>query len=82
MTYRGIAKGRVVQLDGDVSLPEGTTVTVLVQEPLRGSPSAVLQAMRGLPSLAGGEVDELERMIEVGKLPTRSGGMFDAAEGA
>ena len=48
MTYRGIARGRVVQLEDDVSLPEGTTVTVLVQEPLRGSPLAVLQAMRGL----------------------------------
>jgi len=44
-----------------------------------GSPLAVLQAMRALPDLEAGDVDELERMIEAGKLPTRTEGLFDVA---
>jgi len=46
-----------------------------------GSPLGVLHAMRALPDLEAGDVDELERMIEEGKLPTRSEGLFDR-EGA
>ena len=49
-----------------------------VEEPTAGSPQAVLQAMRALPNLAPGDVDELERMIEAGKLPTHAEGLFDA----
>jgi hypothetical protein len=37
----------------------------------------VLQALRDLPELDAGDVDELERMIETGKLPTRPEGLFD-----
>lgn len=44
----------------------------------RGSPQAVLKAMRELPNLQPGDVDELERMIESGKLPVRSRGIFDS----
>ena len=49
-----------------------------VQRPAQGSPLAVLQALRALPDLDAGDVDELERMIEAGKLPTRPEGLFDA----
>jgi hypothetical protein len=42
-----------------------------------GSPAAVLHAMRALPKLEPGDVDELERMIEQGKLPTGTDGIFD-----
>lgn len=48
-----------------------------IQELSLGSPLAVLHAMRASPDLEAGDVDELERMIEEGKLPTRSEGLFD-----
>jgi hypothetical protein len=78
MDYRGVAKGRMVELEDDISLPEGTAVTVVVEETARGTPATVLRVMRSLPDLQAGDVDELERMIEAGKLPTRSEGLFDA----
>ncbi len=69
-----------IELDEPLSKIRGAVeVTVRpVQEPTVGSPLAVLQAMRALPDLEPGDVDELERMIEAGKLPTRSEGLFDA----
>jgi len=42
-----------------------------------GSPLVLLRTMRALPDLAAGDVDELERMIDAGRLPTRSDGLFD-----
>ncbi len=76
-SYKGVARGRVVHLEGGVSLPKGTPVSVLVEEPTRGSPAAVLDAMRRLPHLKPGDVDELDRMIEEGKRPVRAEGIFD-----
>ena len=32
MTYRGIAKGRIIELEGDVALPEGTRVSVVLEQ--------------------------------------------------
>ena len=68
-----------IELDKPLSGIRGAVeVTVRpVQEATVGSPLAVLQAMRALPDLEPGDVDELERMIEAGKLPTRSEGLFD-----
>src|SRR5437867_183989 len=52
MTYKGTVRGRRVELEGDVSLPEGLEVEVLVAEAARGairgrrgSPQAVLAAL-------------------------------------
>jgi hypothetical protein len=79
-----IVRGRLrdpnhIDLDEPVAEIRGAVeVTVRpIQEVTLGSPSAVLQAMRALPDLEAGDVDELERMIEDGKLPTRSEGLFD-----
>jgi hypothetical protein len=33
--YRGTVKGKVVELEGDASLPEGTRVTVIPERPAR-----------------------------------------------
>ena len=49
-----------------------------IEEHAVGSPSAILKVMRGLPDLDPGDVDELEKMLEAGKLPTRTAGLFDA----
>jgi len=69
-----------IELDEPVSDIQGPVeVTVRpIQELAVGSPLAVLQAMRALPDLETGDVDELERMIEAGKLPMRPEGLFDA----
>jgi hypothetical protein len=32
MTYKGIVKGKLVELEGDVTLPEGTRVNVIPEE--------------------------------------------------
>jgi hypothetical protein len=69
-----------IELDEPVSGINGPVeVTVRpVQKLALGSPRAVLQTLRALPDLDPGDVDELERMIEAGKLPTRPNGLFDA----
>jgi len=58
-------------------LPEGTEVSMHFEAPTAGSPVAVLSAMRQLPELDPADVDELERVIEAGKLPVRSESIFD-----
>ena len=55
MTYKGIVKGSVIELEKGVQLPEGMTVKVIVKEqdtePLapsgypKGSPQAILAAI-------------------------------------
>ncbi|MCC6765747.1 MAG: hypothetical protein IT293_13905 [Deltaproteobacteria bacterium] len=68
-----------IELDEPVAGIDGPVeVTVRqVQTMALGSPRLVLQALRDLPDLDAGDVDELERMIETGKLPTRPEGVFD-----
>ena len=34
MTYKGVAKGKIIELEGDVALPEGTRVSVVPEEPM------------------------------------------------
>lgn len=33
MTYTGIVKGNVIELEGDITLPEGTRVRVIPEQP-------------------------------------------------
>jgi len=42
-----------------------------------GSPAAILSAMRRLPQLDPAAVDELERVIDEGRLPVRSESVFE-----
>jgi hypothetical protein len=47
MTYKGIAKGKVVELEGDVTLPQGTRVNDIPEEPtviITRTPSLTLNA--------------------------------------
>ena len=71
-----------IDLDEPVSDIRGAVEVTLrpIQDLGLGSPLAVLRAMRALPDLEAGDVDELERMIEEGKLPTKSEGLFDREE--
>ena len=85
MIYRGIAKGRTIELEEPLPYPEGQPVSVSVEPlttpPHLGSPAAIRQAMREPPHLSGDDVDELERAIEEGKLPVRQESVFDEREG-
>jgi hypothetical protein len=81
ITYRGIARGKTIELDEPLPYPEGEPINVSV-EPLKsthppGSPAAILEAVRQLPPLPSDLVDELERAIEESKVPARYEGIFD-----
>lgn len=81
MIYRGVAKGKTIELETLLPYPEGQAVSVSV-EPLAsqsqsGSPALIRQAMHEPPHLSSGEVDELEQAIEAGKLPVRQEGIFE-----
>jgi hypothetical protein len=85
MTYKGIAKGRIIELEEPLPYSQGQPVNVSV-EPLRpevqpGSPVAILKVMRNLPDLNPEDVDELEKAIERSRLPVRIQGVF-GGEGA
>ncbi len=80
MTYRGVAKGKTIELEEPLPYCEGQLVSVSV-EPLRsedqaGSPIAIVKVMRNLPLLDPEDVDALEQAIERGKLPVRTQGVF------
>jgi len=79
MTYRGVAKGKTIELEEPLPYCEGQLVSVSVA-PLRpedqaGSPVAIVKVMRDLPRLDPEDVDALEQAIERGKLPVRSQGV-------
>ena len=85
MTYKGVAKGKIIELEEPLPYAEGQPVSVSI-EPLRrefhpGSPPTVLKVMRDLPPINPKDVDELERVIERGRLPVRMQGLF-GGEGA
>jgi len=85
MVYKGIARGKTVELEERLPYPEGQLVSVSV-EPLGedaapGSPSAIRRVMREAPHLTGEDVLEMEKAIERGKLPVRRESVFDGREG-
>ncbi|MBI4026187.1 MAG: hypothetical protein HY360_14465 [Verrucomicrobia bacterium] len=81
MTYTGVAKGKMIELEEDLPFQNGERVSVFVEslrnEPRRGSSSAVLRAMAAPPHLQSESVDELLRAINAGKLPVQSTGVFE-----
>jgi hypothetical protein len=79
--YRGIARGKMIELDLPLPYNDGQAVTVSV-EPLAtefplGSPAVILDAIRQLAAVRGEDVDELERSIEASQLPVIEHGLFD-----
>lgn len=81
MNYKGIAKGKTIELDEPLPYPEGQPVSVLV-EPLDEQPqlsmaAAIRQIMHEPPHINWDYVDELERVIQEGRLPVYQGSVFD-----
>jgi len=87
MTYKGIVRGKVVELESGVALPEGTEVEITVkdgqQEKLtptphpRGSPQALLKFLDAPPLCTPDDVEVLLEAIKEGKRPLRFRGIFD-----
>jgi len=90
MMYKGIVRGKVIELEGKVVLPEGTEVEVVVKERQgeelapsgypKGSAKAILAALDIPPRCTPGDVDALVQAIEQGKRPVRYEGVFDREE--
>ena len=81
MHFRGVARGKIIELDEVLPYAEGCLVNVIV-EPENvtfqvGSPAAIRRVMHEPPHLAPEEVDELEQIIATGQLPVRDRGVFD-----
>jgi len=81
MSYKGIAKGKIIELEERLPYPEGQPVSISV-EPFAGdlhpgSPAAIRQVMHEPPHLRWEDVDELERAIEEGKLPVDQESVFE-----
>ncbi|MGH7801157.1 MAG: hypothetical protein ACREOW_11120 [Thermodesulfobacteriota bacterium] len=82
MTYKGVAKGKTIELEEPLPYPEGQPVSVRVepmevQPPQPGSPAAIRHVMHEPPHIIWEDVDELERMIEEGRLTVYQGSIFD-----
>ncbi len=81
MAHKGVAKGKIIELEEPLPYPEGQPLSVSIEpwagQPYRGSPAAVRQVMHEPPHLKWEEVDALERAIAEGKLPVHQAGVFD-----
>lgn len=87
MSYKGIVRGKMIELEGKVVLPEGTEVEVVVREQHdealspsghpKSSREAILAALDLPARCVPGDVDALVEEIERGKRPLRLEGVFD-----
>lgn len=84
VTLRAHFDGRVFVPETPVDLPAGSKVEVDVRaltEPRRGSPAALLAAMRQMTPLEPGDIEALERAMEEGRQPMSFRGCFDEDTG-
>ena len=84
MTYKGVAKGKIIELEQPLPYRDGQPVNVLIEPSAeqfcRGSSASILQAMAEPPHLESQDVDELERAIENAALQVRTEGVFDGGQ--
>jgi hypothetical protein len=83
MIYKGIVNGKTIKLDEPLPYPKGQPVKISV-EPLGdtlhpGSAMTIKQAMHEEPHLHWDDVDELEHLIEEGRLPVHQESAFSEA---
>jgi hypothetical protein len=72
--------GKVLVPSGPVDFLPGQEVELEVippVEPRRGSPAAVLAAMRGAPHLSAEDMEEFRRALAEGKSQPNLAGVFD-----
>jgi hypothetical protein len=84
MTYKGVAKGKIIELEETLPYSDGQAVSVSVEvlhpDLQPGSAAAILKVMRSLPDLNPDDIDELERLIRQERLPVRMQGEFEKEE--
>jgi hypothetical protein len=84
MTYKGVAKGKIIEPEEALPYSDGQAVSVSVEalhpDLQPGSVAAILKVVRSLPDLNPDDVDELERLIRQGRLPVRMQGEFEKEE--
>ena len=83
MTYRGVVKGKTIELEEPVPYPQGHGVVVSI-EPITnyteaGSPVRIRAVMHEPPRLDSAAVDDLDRSVEAAKFAVRPGGTFDVS---
>ena len=87
MTYKGIVKGKTIEFEAPLALPEGTEVEVVVHVPPKqalasssdpkGSGQALLRLWDTPAQCTPEDVDILLQAIDQGKRPVRFAGIFD-----
>ncbi len=87
MLYKGTVRGKIVELESDVALPEGTEVEIVVKDRgkktvspgghPRGSPQAILKFLDTPPLCTPADVEALLQAIKQGKRPVSFEGVFD-----
>jgi hypothetical protein len=92
MTYKGIARGKVIELEDDIVLPEGTEVEIVVKDrtkssvpsnsQAKGSRYAILKFFDTAPLCTPADVDALMQAIKEGRQPTNYQGVFDQNQGS
>jgi len=80
MTYKGLAKGRIIELEKPLPYCDGQPIAVSVepfsQEQQPGSPQSILKVLNDLPAIPIDAVDEMEQLIKSGSLPIHLQGEF------
>jgi hypothetical protein len=80
MKYKGLAKGRIIELETPLPYCDGQEVSVSVEpfplEQQLGSPLSILRVLKELPDIPIADVDEMEQWIKRGSLPVRLQGEF------
>jgi len=87
MPYKGTVRGKVIELENDVALPEGTEVEIVVKDQEkktmspsghpRGSPQAILKFLDTPPLCTPADVEALLQAIRQGRRPASFEGIFD-----
>jgi hypothetical protein len=87
MPYKGTVRGKVIELESDVPLPEGTEVEIVVKDKEkktvtasshpRSFPQAILKFLDTPPLCTPDDVEALLQAIRQGKRPVRFKGIFD-----
>ncbi len=87
MPYKGTVRGKVIELETDVALPEGTEVEITVKDDQHGkpppgghprsSPQAILKFLDTPPLCTPADVEALLQAIRQGKRPVSFESIFD-----
>lgn len=80
-SYKGVVRGSHIELEGNIELPDGAAVEVIVADTpdpsQSGPPPAILAALRRPPQATDDDVDALLREVAAGRQLASFRGPFD-----